>query len=198
MVSAATSLDSAILAYLKSDHMLREGHFAYRSGRHSAALLDRDRLLADPQAASRMAYALAKQYFTDKIDTVAAPSIWGAGLAQFIAYFFDPKAKVVYATPLPDGGKKVADNLLGLIQHKRVLLADNVIISGDTLTWFDQEIEKHNGEVIGICTLWNGSTHEEIGGHKVFGLLNALYPSLDPTECPLCAAGEGKPTEVHY
>lgn len=197
MVSAATMLDSTILDYLKRDHLLREGHFAFRSGRHSSALLDRDRLLADPQAASRMAYALAKQYFTDKVDTVAAPSIWGAGLAQFIAYFLDPKAKVVYATPLPKGGKKVADNLLGLIQHKRVLLADNLIISGDTLTWFDREIEKHNGEVIGICTLWNG-THEQIGGHTVFGLLNALYPSYEPADCPLCAAGAGAPIEVPY
>lgn len=197
MVSAVTSLDSAILDYLRRDHLLHDGHFAYRSGRHSGALLDRDRLLADPQVASRMAYALAKQYFTAKVETVAAPSIWGAGLAQFIAYFLDPKAKVVYATPLPDGGKRVADNLLGLIQHKRVLLADNLIISGDTLTWFDREIEKHGGEVVGICTLWNG-THEKIGGHTVFGLLNALYPSYEPEDCPICAAGAGKPTEVHY
>lgn len=197
MVSTVTSLDSAILNYLRHDHLLREGHFAYRSGRHSGALLDRDRLLADPQAASRMAYALAKQYFTAKVDTVAAPSIWGAGLAQFIAYFLDPKAKVVYATPLPDGGKQVAENLLGLIQHKRVLLADNVIISGDTLTWFDREIEKHGGEVVGICTLWNG-THDAIGGHRVFGLLNELYPSFAPDQCPICGASAGKPTEVHY
>ena len=37
-----------------------------------------------------MGYALAKRFFTDHIATIAAPSIWGAGLAQWVAYFLDP------------------------------------------------------------------------------------------------------------
>ena len=30
----------------------------------------------------------------------AVPSIWGAGLAQWVAYFLDPKANIVTATPI--------------------------------------------------------------------------------------------------
>ena len=79
-------LDSAILTHLVDERLLRVGHFQYRSGRHSALLLDRDRLLADPQAASRMGYALAKAFFTDKIETVAAPRAYSRIKSQPIIH----------------------------------------------------------------------------------------------------------------
>lgn len=189
-------LDRMILDYLKRDGLLREGHFAYRSGHHSAALLDRDRLLADPLAASHMGYALAKQFFTDHVDTVAAPSIWGAGLAQWVAYFLEPKAKVVYATP-NKGAPTIAENLNELIAGKRVLLIDNLVISGETLRRFDRAIESLGGTVVGMGTLWNSADHE-IAGHRVFGLLNTLYDAYPAETCPLCAAPGPAPTTVAY
>lgn len=190
------TLDSAIYDYLKADQLLHEGHFAFRSGRHSTALLDRDRLLADPVAASRMGYALAKRFFTAHIDTVAAPSIWGAGLAQWVAYFLDPKAKVVYATPR-DGVLTVADNLRDLIAQRRILLIDNLIISGDTMTLFAGLVEDLQAEVVGLGTLWN-SSEPEIAGHEVFGLLNTRFAAVPAGGCPACAEGGPPPVAVDY
>ena len=66
---------------------LTKGHFKFRSGMHSTVLLDRDRLLSDTQLASRMGYAIAKHYFLNRADVVATPSVWGAGLAQWVGYF---------------------------------------------------------------------------------------------------------------
>lgn len=197
MVITAARLDSTILTYLKRDRLLREGHFEFRSGRHSGVLLDRDRLLADSHAASRMGYALAKTFFTAKIDTVAAPSIWGAGLAQWVAYFLEPKAKVVYATPLPEGGRRIAPNLHDLIEHKRVLLIDNLMISGDTIQRFDAEVGELQGEVLGIGTLWAGAA-TIVRGHEVFGLLNDLFPAYPKNECPLCQASDVPVETVGY
>ncbi len=189
-------LDSAIYDFLTADRLLVEGHFAFRSGRHSGALLDRDRLLADPTAASRMGYALAKRFFTDHIDTVAAPSIWGAGLAQWVAYFLDPKAKVVYATPV-DGRPTIAENLRDLIANRRVLLIDNLIISGETMSRFVGLVEDLNADVIGLGTLWN-SSDPTISGHEVFGLLNTRFAAVPATACPLCVAGEPSAVAVGY
>ncbi len=189
------TLDPTILAYLKRDGLLREGHCAYRSGRHSAALVDRDRLLADPVAASHMGYALAKRFFTDLVSTVAAPSIWGAGLAQWVGYFLDPKAKVVYATPR-GAELTVAENLEGLIRGQRVLLVDNLVISGETLGRFAGTIEGLGARVIGLGTLLN-SGDPEIAGHPVVGLLNPLYDAFPAEDCPLCAAGS-TPTSIGY
>ena len=81
-------LDPRIVAELKREQLLKEGHWAFQYGGHSGGLIDRDHILSDPTAASHMAYAIAKQYFTDHIQTVATPSIWGAGLALLIAGVF--------------------------------------------------------------------------------------------------------------
>ena len=72
-----TGIDPRIVDDLKREHLLKEGHWSFQYGGHSRGLIDRDHLLSDPVAASHMAYALAKHYFTDHIETVATPSIWG-------------------------------------------------------------------------------------------------------------------------
>jgi orotate phosphoribosyltransferase len=197
MVSATPRLSSTILSYLKRDLLLREGHFEFRSGRHTSALLDRDRLLADPEIASRMGYTLAKAFFTDKIDTVATPSIWGASLAQWIAYFLEPRAKVVHATPHKSGGRHIAENLHAMIEGKRILVVDNLIVSGETLDAFTAMIEDLGGEIIQIATLWD-LADRQIHDLDVFGLLDELYPALLPEDCPLCAGGDHAVEQIPY
>ena len=59
---------------LERGNMLREGHFAFRSGVHATALIDRDLLLAYPGAASRFGYSIAKSFFTDHVEAIATPS----------------------------------------------------------------------------------------------------------------------------
>jgi adenine/guanine phosphoribosyltransferase-like PRPP-binding protein len=188
-------IDPRIVADLKRENLLIDGHWSFRHGGHSRGLIDRDHLLSDPIAASHMAYALAKQFFTDHIETVATPSIWGAGLALLVGGFLDPKAKVAYATP-SQGGPTLASQIEDLVRGKRVLLVDNIIRSGETMTLFDELVERLDGEVIGIATLWN-LAGPEIAGHAVFGLLNADYEVYRDGDCPLCLAGS-KPEPAPY
>ena len=181
------ALDPSIVKAIKANGLLKEGHFGYRSGQHSGCLVDRDQLLTEPEFASHLGYAIAKRFFTDHIDTVATPSIWGAGVAQWIAYFLEPRARIVHATPV-DGEPTVAPILEGLVRDKRLLLCDNLILSGLTMGKFVDVIEGLGGRIVGIATIWNSHT-SDIGGHPVFGLLNMLYDSQSPAECDLCAQG---------
>src|SRR5215213_3254962 len=181
MSEAIMSVDPTILAQIRKDGLLREGHFAFRSGRHSAGLLDRDRLLADPLFASRLGYAIAKRFFVDHVETVATPSIWGAGLAQWVGYFLEPKAKIGDATP-KEGEATIAEELIDLIRGRRVLLLDNLVISGKTMSRFAAMIDGLGATVIGVGTLWN-SGDPTLADHPVFGLLNALYPAFQPANC---------------
>ena len=96
-------LQGNILNDLKRERLVREGHFTFSSGCHSAALLDLDHLTTDPVALGHMAYATAKAFFTNRVHTVASPSIQGAGLALWVAHYLDPKARVVGAESGPDG-----------------------------------------------------------------------------------------------
>jgi len=190
MIDLVPRLNPSVLAYLKKDGLLQEGHYVFPSGRHSAVLLNRDRLLANPTAASHMGYALAKAFFTEKVDVVASPSIWGGGLAQWVAYFLEPRASVIYATPGASGEFRIATNLTGLIDGKRVLLVDNIMLSGRTMDAFSATVQQVGGEVIGVGTLWDGA-QLVVNGRSVRGLLNDLYPAYLPADCPLCAAGKG-------
>ncbi len=183
-----SSLDSRILADLKRQEVLRDGHFVFSTGHHSSGLVDRDRLLTDPSAASHMGYAIAKHFFTAHIETVAVPSIWGAGLAQWVAYYLDPKAHVVTATP-NNGGLTIASNLEYLIRDRRILLVDNLISTGETMRPFAALVSRLGGEVIGIGTLWSG-VDDQIGGQTIFGLLNQYYEAVTAEACTLCAAGD--------
>jgi adenine/guanine phosphoribosyltransferase-like PRPP-binding protein len=180
-------IDPRIVSDLKRENLLKEGHWAFQYGGHSQGLIDRDHLLSDPVAASHMAYAIAKQFFTDHVETVATPSIWGAGLALLVGGYLDPKAKIAYATPSPSG-PTIAPQIEDLVRGKRILLVDNIIRSGETMTRFNELIEALEGEVIGIATIWN-LDEAEIAGHPVFGLLNSEYPVYGDGTCPLCAAG---------
>jgi orotate phosphoribosyltransferase len=181
------ALDASIVKAIKANGLLKEGHYAYRSGHHSSCLIDRDQLLTEPEFASHLGYAIAKRFFTDHIDTVATPSIWGAGVAQWIAYFLEPKARIVHATPI-DGEPTVAPTLEGLVRGKRLLLCDNLIMTGATISKFVDVIDGLDGHIVGLATVWN-SHSDTIGGHPVFGLLNTLYDSHSPGNCELCARG---------
>ncbi len=176
---------STIQDMLDRGEMLREGHFAFRSGAHATALIDRDLLLADPGTASRFGYTIAKAFFTDHVDTVATPSIWGAGLAQWIGYFLEPRASVVDAT-LIGNDLLIADKLIPFIENKRVLLVDNLVLSGKTMTRFLHLIRELNAKPVGIATLWSAG-QAELGGLPVTSLLNTMYPAYLPSDCPACA-----------
>jgi orotate phosphoribosyltransferase len=197
MVTTGPRLHSTILDHLHSTLLLQEGHFAFRSGRHTSVLLDRDRLLADPADASRMGYTLAKAFFTDKVDTVATPSIWGVALAQWVAYFLEPMAKVVHATPGAKGNRHIPLNLRNMLDGKRVVLVDNLIVSGNTMHEFADEVSNLGGEIVGLGTLWD-LADPTIQGHHVVGLLDDVYPAWLPEQCPLCIRGDDAIETIPY
>jgi orotate phosphoribosyltransferase len=192
-----TTIDRSLLTLLFDGGLLREGHFAFRSGRHSAGLLNRDLLLADPMLASRLGYNLAKRFFTDHIDTVAAPSIWGAGLAQWVGYYLEPNAKVVYATPQPGGRLEIADYLIDHIAGKRVLIVDNLVMTGETVAQFTRTIDALGATVLGIGALWNASV-DTVDGHPITGVLNGAYDAYLPGECPICRNDGPDAEQVPY
>lgn len=165
--------------------MIKDGRFAYRSGMQSLKLLDRDRLLSDTHIASRLGYALAKEFFLTRSDIVAAPSIWGAGLAQWVAYFLEPRRPVVYARE-GDNGYQFTPGA-EYLEGKRILVIDNLILTGGTITHFVQAISAAGGTPIAIGTLADLSGIDY--PIRVCGLLNEVVDIFHPDHAPAHAAG---------
>jgi orotate phosphoribosyltransferase len=167
--------------------MVRNGHFEFQSGHHSAVALDRDRLLSDTGFASHLGYVIAKQFFSSVVDTVAAPSMWGAALAQWVGYFLQPRATVVFAQP-ENGGFHIPDTLRDALTGRRVLLVDNLIISGETMRRFAEVISNEEADIVGAATLWCTS-QPPITSRPIFSVFNSRYPVYPADDCPLCAKG---------
>jgi len=187
-----TTLRQSTLDQFKRDGLVREGHFGFSSGRHSAALLDMAYLTTDPAAVGHMAYGIAKHYFSDHVQTVASPSIQGAGLALWVANFFDPKARVVSAE-LADEVPYIPEHLSDLIRGKRVLIVDDIIVNGDLVLPLKASVLALGGEVVGIASLWNVG-EDDHGGTEVFGLLNTAYDAWPVGECPICSSQQSLET----
>jgi orotate phosphoribosyltransferase len=166
---------------------ISRGHYEFRSGRHALRLLDRDRLLCDTQLASRMGYALARRFFLARADVIATPSVWGAGLAQWVGFYLDPRRPVVYPT-VADGAYTFPEAGTNLLGGKRVLVIDNLILSGKTAQDFVRAVRANGGMPIGIGALADFSDVEF--PIPAFGLLNEHLDIYDAQDCPACARGE--------
>lgn len=183
-----------LIAEIKDAGFITEGHYAFRSGMHALSLLDRDRLLSDTHLSSRMGYAIARHFFLNRVEVVAAPSVWGAGLAQWVGFFLEPRRPVVYATP-SNGGQAFSETAAEAINGKRVLVIDNLILTGRTTQEFVRLIARAGGVPIGVGALADFSGTEI--PIPVFGLFNECLAICHPQECPACQAGEAL-TEVGY
>ena len=194
MIDFVPRLNPSVLAYPKKDGLLQEGHYVFPSGRHSAVRLNRDRLLANPTRRESHGYAVAKAFFIEKVDVVASPSIWGGGLAQWVAYFLQPRASVVYATPGTAGDLHIATNLTGLQSDRPDRWQTRVARR-------QHHAERsHNGDILSGRASGRRRGHwcrhvvgwrPAHGGRSVHGLLNDPYSAYLPAECPLCARGKG-------
>lgn len=173
-----------LIRELEEADLLTDGHFAYRSGVHSLRLIDRDRLLSDTHLASRMGYALAKHFFLTRSDVVATPSVWGAGLAQWVGYFLEPRRPVIYARA--ENGVYYFTPGADYLSGRRVLIVDNLILTGDTITSFVRAVSAAGGTPIGVGALADLSGIEY--PIEVIGLLNEYLELFDPqTELQLGA-----------
>jgi orotate phosphoribosyltransferase len=183
-----------LIAQVRADGFITEGHFAFRSGMHAMHLLDRDRLLSDTHLSSRMGYALARHFFLNRIEVVASPSVWGAGLAQWVGFFLEPRRPVVYATP-SNGDYSFSEAATQALSGKRVLVVDNLILTGRTTQDFVRLISRSEGTPIGIGALADFSGIEF--PIPTFGLLNSSLELRRPGACPGCQAGTPV-TDVGY
>jgi hypothetical protein len=108
----------------------------------------------------------------------------------------EPKAKVVYATP-SNGDVVVAPKLADLISGKRVLIVDNLVMTGETMGRFVPALTALGGTIVGIGTLWDAAG-PEIDGMPVTGLLNDLFQAYASADCPLCRDGGPTAESIPY
>ena len=192
-------------AMFRASGALREGHFTLKSGRHSDAYLEKFQVLQDPAATSELcgfwAAGHRREDGTPDVDLVAGPTTGGVMLAFETGRQLGTRAIFAEEVADPDGGAPRREFRRGftITPGERVLLVDDILTTGGSLTAMIPAVEAMGGEIIECVVIVDRSGGLSAITSPATGRaypLRALWllelPTYEPgaATCPRCAAGE--------
>ena len=109
----------------------------------------------------------------DDIDTVVGISINGIAFAYEVARVLESDMTVFRTTDEGSGSGSLS-NKYGQVAGKRVVIIDDVLSSGVTMSKTIQSIREVGGDVVLAIVLVNKTTHNEIDDVPLRGLVRAV------------------------
>jgi orotate phosphoribosyltransferase len=180
--------------------LMRDGHFDYGNGYHGPAYLNPHQLFRYPSTIWRLAQDLldvVPDGVTSAADVVAGPATGGALLAHTIAGLLDSRRSLTHPpcsfAPFEKSGKtpSLRPFYQHLVKDRRVLLADDVRNTGQTVAQCASLIREAGGTVLAVVCICDRLEAIADPGVPVYALVQYPAPPNYPaTECPLCKAGK--------
>ncbi|HXE79480.1 MAG TPA: phosphoribosyltransferase family protein [Vicinamibacterales bacterium] len=184
----------------RSGVLMLSGHFDYGNGYHGRTYLNPHQLLRQPSTIWRLAQDLLDLVpieMASATEVVAGPATGGALLAHTIAGLLDSRRSLTHPPcsfapfELDASGQVTLRSFYrNLVCGRRVLLADDVRNTGQTLARAATVVREAGGAVLGavvICDRKAGIV--DIGAPIVPLVEYAASGNYPAAECPLCRAG---------
>lgn len=176
--------ENEVLAALRDAGAILSGHFQLTSGRHSDTYVQCARVLEDPGLTTRLGEAMAEAVAGRHVDLVAAPAVGGiiigfaAAQALGVKFIFSERQE----------GAMTFRRSFHVPRGARVLVVEDVVTTGGSVAEVIDLVRAAGGEVVAVTSIIDR------GGDKKFDaeflpLLKLEVESMEPHECPLCAAG---------
>lgn len=173
-----------VLCLLQEHGAIVEGHFEMPSGFHSQTYIQTSLLLQHPNLAQKIAGALSEK-FTKQADVILALTPSDSVLAQEVARVRG--ARAIFASK-DDNGEMILKHNFTIKPGEKVLIVDDVAVSGRKINRAIDLVHRLEGDVIGVGVIVDRS----MGYLPLTVPLRALlaYPvqTFSATQCPLCAA----------
>ena len=173
-----------LLCLLQEHGAILEGHFVMPSGFHSQTYIQTSLLLQHPHLAQRMAEVLSDK-FTKTIEVVLALEPSNSVLAQEVARVRGVRA--IFASKDEQGNMILKHNFT-IKAGERVLLVDDVAVSGRKINRAIDLVNSFGGEVVGIGVLVDRSMGYLPLTVPLRSLLAYPMQTFTAKQCPLCAA----------
>ena len=179
--------------------LMLNGHFDFGNGYHGTVYLNPHQLFRYPSTVWRFAQDLLDVVpgsILDSTDVVAGPVMGGALLAHTIAGLLDSRrdlrqAPTSFAPFTVTAGEPGLSRFYQLhIAGKRVLLADDIRNTGQTLARCAALVRAAGGTVLATCQIYDRL--EAMTDAGVPNIALAEYRATDnyrADNCPLCKAG---------
>lgn len=184
---------------LRRFEVVMEGHFDYGNGFHGRLYLNPHQLFRSPATIWRVAQDLidlAPRPILDAAEVVAGPATGGALLAHTIAGLLEGRRSMTHPpysfAPFSDADGRPALSAFyaGHMRGRRVLLADDVRNTGQTLARCADLVRSAGGTVLATLLIVDRCEAEVTLDVPGIALLDYVSPPNHPADaCPLCAAG---------
>jgi len=176
----------------------QSGHFVHESGYHSDMWWDLEALCHRPTALSPFVAALAARVQEYQPDVICGALVEGAFVALLVAW--ELRCDFAYALRFASDAKqlfpvsyRLPGALHSVIEHKRVVIVNDVISAGSAVRGTIEHVQQLGGNVVAVASLvLLGDTFVEFCQAQRLPLITLFRQELCmwlPDACPLCAAG---------
>jgi orotate phosphoribosyltransferase len=180
--------------------LMLDGHFDYGNGYHGRTYLNPHQLFRYPSTIWRLAQDLldlVPTTVTTATEVVAGPATGGALLAHTIAGLLDSRRSLTHPpcsfAPFgfdADERPRLRSFYRELVKGRQVLLADDVLNTGQTLQRCAELARNAGGTVLAAVVICDRLAAIVDIGVPVIALTDyAAQENYPASECPLCRAG---------
>ncbi len=173
-----------VLCLLQEHGAIVEGHFQMPSGFHSQTYIQTSLLLQHPHLAQKIAGALSDK-FTKKADVILALTPSDSVLAQEVARVRG--ARAIFASK-DENGEMILKHNFTIKPGEKVLIVDDVAVSGRKINRAIDLVNRLQGDVIGVGVIVDRSMGYLPLTVPLRALLSYPIQTFTAPQCPLCAA----------
>ncbi len=177
--------------------IMKSGHFVGKSGLHLDSYVENDLITSEPELVSELVSTLvsihSKAWF-DRVDLVIAP----AGGAELFGGMLALEIGCKFAFTVKQEGKQTLQrSFYRLVQGRiRVLLADDILTTGETLRELARAVESFEAEVVGAAVIWKRSDPNL--DYPIAAIVDKKLPNWSEESCILCQQGVRIRTDVGH
>jgi orotate phosphoribosyltransferase len=165
---------------------LLEGHFVLSSGLHSTVYLQCALVLQHPREAEELGRAIAEQFETQNVQTVASPAIGGLIIGHEVARALG--ARFIWTER--ENGVMVLRRGFSVSPGERVLVVEDVVTTGGSTRETVAALQADGARVVGAASIIDRSSGKaEVGAPRI-ALATLDVPAVDPSVCEACKRGE--------
>ena len=173
-----------ILEILRDAGAIRTGHFQLTSGLHADTYYQCAAALENPHLTEKMGGEIAALYKGESVDLVVSPALGGVILGFATALALD--TRFIWAERVK--GAMAFRRGFCVNPGERVLVVEDVVTTGGSVSEVIKLIEAAGGLVIGVACLMNRGALASVAGQDLKSLVTVATETFDPAECPACAA----------
>ena len=175
-----------VIQRFRNTGALLEGHFVLSSGLHSAVYLQCALVLQHPVVAEEFGRAIADQFRSQQISTVASPAIGGIVIGHEVARALG--ARFIW-TERQDGAM-VLRRGFSVSTGERILVVEDVVTTGGSTRETIAALQANGAEIVGAASIIDRSAGQaEVGVPRV-ALATLNVASVEQTFCAACKRGE--------